>query len=99
MNIEYKNLDDILEIAARHMRESPIAAGPSTELIDRTVSGMRRARRQKRPWSALSLMAASLLLIIGAAGWFVTRLPALRREVRPLYQEMGILPHEPPIQQ
>ena len=30
-------------------------------------------------------------VVIGAA-WFVTRLPALRRVVRPIYQEMGIIP-------
>ncbi len=32
-----------------------------------------------------------VVVIIGAA-WFVTRLPALRRVVRPIYQEMGIIP-------
>ena len=30
-------------------------------------------------------------VVLGAA-WFVTRLPALRRVVRPIYQEMGIIP-------
>jgi hypothetical protein len=32
-----------------------------------------------------------LVVVLGAA-WFVTRLPALRRVVRPIYQEMGIIP-------
>lgn len=32
-----------------------------------------------------------VVVIIGAA-WFMTRLPALRRVVRPIYQEMGIIP-------
>jgi MFS family permease len=30
-------------------------------------------------------------IVLGAA-WFVTQLPALRRVVRPIYQEMGIIP-------
>jgi len=29
--------------------------------------------------------------VLGAA-WFFTRLPALRKVVRPIYQEMGIIP-------
>ena len=32
-----------------------------------------------------------LVVLLGAA-WFVTQLPALRRVVRPIYQEMGIIP-------
>jgi MFS family permease len=32
-----------------------------------------------------------LVVVLGAA-WFVTQLPALRRVVRPIYQEMGIIP-------
>jgi MFS family permease len=32
-----------------------------------------------------------VLVVLGAA-WFVTRLPALRRVVRPIYEEMGIIP-------
>jgi MFS family permease len=53
-----------------------------------------------------SLLAGSMASAIGApltviingcvvllgAGWFLTRLPALRRTVRPIYQEMGIIP-------
>jgi hypothetical protein len=31
------------------------------------------------------------VVVLGAA-WFVTRLPALRRVVRPIYEEMGIIP-------
>ena len=31
------------------------------------------------------------VVVIGAA-WFFTRLPALRRAVRPIYQELGIIP-------
>ncbi len=30
-------------------------------------------------------------VVLGAA-WFMTQLPALRRVVRPIYQEMGIIP-------
>jgi MFS family permease len=55
-----------------------------------------------------SLLAGSLAHAIGAprtvivsgsvvlmgAVWFATRLPALRRTIRPIYQEMGILPAE-----
>ena len=32
-----------------------------------------------------------LVVVVGAA-WFFSRLPALRRVVRPIYQEMGIIP-------
>jgi len=32
------------------------------------------------------------LVVVLGAGWFVTQLPALRRVVRPIYQEMGIIP-------
>ena len=32
-----------------------------------------------------------VVVVLGAA-WFVTQLPALRRVVRPIYQEMGIIP-------
>ena len=32
-----------------------------------------------------------LVVVLGAA-WFFTQLPALRRVVRPIYQEMGIIP-------
>ncbi len=53
-----------------------------------------------------SLLAGSMATAVGApltviingsvvllgAGWFLTRLPALRSTVRPIYQEMGIIP-------
>jgi MFS family permease len=32
-----------------------------------------------------------LVVVLGAA-WFATQLPALRRVVRPIYEEMGIIP-------
>ena len=32
-----------------------------------------------------------VVVVLGAA-WFFTQLPALRRVVRPIYQEMGIIP-------
>jgi MFS family permease len=37
-------------------------------------------------------------VLLGAA-WFATRLPALRRQIRPIYLEMGIVPAEEGIQQ
>ena len=60
-----------------------------------------------------SLLAGTMATAIGAprtvilngaacllgAAWFMTRLPALRREIRPIYQEMGIVPVEEGIQQ
>jgi hypothetical protein len=30
--------------------------------------------------------------VLLAAVWFATRLPRVRREIRPIYREMGILP-------
>jgi len=44
------------------------------------------------------VMMNGAVVLLGAA-WFATRLPALRRQIRPIYQEMGILPAEEGIQQ
>jgi MFS family permease len=40
------------------------------------------------PWTVI---VNGAVVVLGAA-WFATRLPALRVVVRPIYQEMGILP-------
>jgi MFS family permease len=32
------------------------------------------------------------VVVVAGAVWFFTQLPALRRTVRPLYQELGIIP-------
>jgi hypothetical protein len=32
------------------------------------------------------------LVVVLCAAWFTTRLPAIRMVVRPIYQEMGIIP-------
>ncbi|HVU45566.1 MAG TPA: MFS transporter [Terracidiphilus sp.] len=37
------------------------------------------------------------VLVVLGAGWFFTQLPSLRRTVRPIYQEMGIIP--PPVEE
>jgi MFS family permease len=42
------------------------------------------------PWTVI--MNGSVVLL--GAAWFTTRLPALRRQIRPIYQEMGIIPAE-----
>jgi MFS family permease len=42
------------------------------------------------PWT---VMMNGLVVLLGA-GWFATRLPAVRRAIRPIYQEMGIIPSE-----
>jgi MFS family permease len=42
------------------------------------------------PWT---VMMNGSVVLLGAA-WFVTRLPALRRQIRPIYRQMGILPAE-----
>jgi MFS family permease len=47
------------------------------------------------PWTVILNGSAVLL----GAAWFATRLPAVRREIRPIYLEMGILPAEEGIQQ
>ncbi len=47
------------------------------------------------PWSVI--LNGSVVLL--GAAWFATRLPAVRREIRPIYREMGILPAEEGIQQ
>jgi MFS family permease len=41
----------------------------------------------------LTVMLNGGVVVLGAA-WFWTRLPAVRREMRPIYREMGILPPE-----
>jgi MFS family permease len=46
----------------------------------------------------VTVIANGSVVLLGAA-WFATRLPALRREVRPIYREMGILPAEEGLQQ
>lgn len=46
----------------------------------------------------LTVMMNGVFIIAGAA-WFTTRLPGLRREIRPIYREMGILPAKEGIQQ
>jgi MFS family permease len=42
------------------------------------------------PWTVI--MNGSVVLL--GAAWFTTRLPALRRQIRPIYREMGIIPAE-----
>ncbi len=41
----------------------------------------------------MTVIANGSVVLLGAA-WFATRLPAVGREVRPIYREMGILPAE-----
>lgn len=40
------------------------------------------------PWT----MIVNGVLILFAAAWFLTKLPTLRRTVRPIYQKLGIIP-------
>jgi MFS family permease len=42
------------------------------------------------PWTVI--MNGSVVLL--GAAWFLTRLPLLRRQIRPIYLEMGIIPAE-----
>jgi len=46
------------------------------------------------PWTVIFNGAVVLL----GAAWFTSQLPAVRRVIRPIYQEMGILPPEDEIQ-
>ena len=46
----------------------------------------------------LTVILNGLVVLLGAA-WFATRLPALRSQIRPIYQEMGIIPAQEGIQQ
>jgi MFS family permease len=46
----------------------------------------------------LTVILNGSAVLLGAA-WFVTRLPAVRREIAPVYREMGILPAEEEIPQ
>jgi MFS family permease len=47
------------------------------------------------PWTVIVNGAA----VIAGAAWFWTQLPAVRREIRPIYEEMGILPPREPTPQ
>jgi MFS family permease len=40
------------------------------------------------PWTVV----VSGSVVLAGAAWFTTRLPAVRRQIRPIYREMGILP-------
>jgi MFS family permease len=53
------------------------------------------AQKVGAPWTVIGNGA---VVVLGAA-WFATRLPALRRQIRPIYREMGIIPAEEGIQQ
>ena len=53
------------------------------------------ASRFGAPWTVV--MNGAVVLLGGL--WFTTRLPALRLQIRPIYQEMGIIPAEEGIQQ
>ncbi len=46
----------------------------------------------------LTVIMNGSAVLLGAV-WFMTQLPAVRREIRPVYREMGILPPENAIQQ
>jgi hypothetical protein len=46
-------------------------------------------------WGApLTVILNGAVVLLGA-GWFATQFPALRRAVRPIYLEMGIIPAPP----
>jgi MFS family permease len=53
------------------------------------------AHKVGAPWTVI---VNGAVVVLGAA-WFATRLPEVRREIRPVYREMGILPAEEGIQQ
>jgi MFS family permease len=46
----------------------------------------------------MTVIVCGSAVLLGAA-WFATRLPAVRREIRPIYREMGILSTKDGIQQ
>jgi MFS family permease len=48
------------------------------------------AHRFGAPWTVI---INGSVVLLGAA-WFASRLPAVRREIRPIYREMGIIPAE-----
>jgi MFS family permease len=45
----------------------------------------------------LTVITNGSFVVLGAV-WFFTRLPSIRKVIRPIYQEMGILPVEPGVQ-
>jgi MFS family permease len=47
------------------------------------------------PWTVI---VNGAVVLLGAA-WFTTRLPSVRRHIRPIYREMGIIPAEEAVEQ
>jgi MFS family permease len=47
------------------------------------------------PWTVI---VNGTVVLLGAA-WFTTRLPSVRRHIRPIYREMGIIPAEEAMEQ
>jgi MFS family permease len=45
----------------------------------------------------IAVIVTGTVVLLGAA-WFFTRLPAIRRVIRPIYREMGIIPVEGGVQ-
>jgi MFS family permease len=69
-------------------------AGPSSPTWWRLLAVL-IANGVGAPWTVI---ANGIALLLGAA-WFTAQLPKLRRQIRPIYQEMGILRAEQSIQQ
>ena len=67
--------------------------GPSSPMWWRVLAGL-LANGIGAPWT---VAMNGFVLLLGAA-WFTTKLPKLRRHIRPIYQEMGIVPSESGIQ-
>ncbi len=45
-----------------------------------------------------TVIVCGIVCIIGSI-WFTTRLTAIRREMRPIYQRLGIVPRRPPVEE
>jgi MFS family permease len=67
--------------------------GPSAPIWWR-IAGVSLANGIGASWT---VVVNGVMLLLGAA-WFATKLPKLRRQIRPIYQEMGIVPSESSIQ-
>jgi MFS family permease len=79
-------------VMANGFRTPP--AGPSAPAWWRAIATT-IAQGVGAPWT----VTINGILLIAAAGWFTTQFPNVRREIRPIYQNLGILPAEEGIQQ
>src|SRR5580658_5402687 len=62
---------NLLDQAARLLRNASIPTGPPRQLVMETFAAMQRPRRRVRSFAAILAIAAMILLAIGSWAWFL----------------------------